>query len=66
MELVMADHDIQKSQNLLKDLEREILFMTELMRQVRVSSHNLNETWVALNVTKRNWKRRIKEEYELD
>jgi hypothetical protein len=62
----MADHDIQKSQNLLKDLEREFLFMTELMRQMNVSSHNLNETWVALNVTKRNWRRRVKEEYELD
>jgi len=62
----MAEHDIQKSQKLLKDLEKEMLLMTELIRRVRVSSHNLNETWIALNVTQRNWKRRIEEDYDLD
>ena len=55
----MAKHDIQKSQKLLKDLEKEMLSMTELMRQMRVLSHNLNETWISLNVTQRNWKRRV-------
>ena len=62
----MADHDIQKSQELLKDLEKEMLSMTELMRQMRVISHNLDETWISLYVTQRNWKRRVEKYYDLD
>ncbi len=62
----MANHDIQKSQKLLKDLEREMLSMTELMRQMRVLSHNLNGTWIAIYVEQRNWKRRVEEDYDLD
>lgn len=62
----MAHHDIQKSQKLLKDLEREMLSMTELMRQMRVMSHNLDQTWTSLNVTQKNWKRRAEEDSELD
>ena len=61
----MAEHDIQKSQKLLKDLEREMLFMTELMRQMRVLSHNLDQTWTSLYVTQRNWKRNVDEDYDL-
>ena len=62
----MANHDIQKSQKLLKDLEREMLLMTELMRQMRVISHNLDETWTSLYVTQVNWKRRTDENYDLE
>jgi hypothetical protein len=62
----MANHDIQKSQKLLKDLEREMLLMTELMRQMRVISHNLDETWTSLYVTQVNWKRRTEENYDLE
>ncbi len=62
----MANHDIQKSQKLLKDLEKEMLSMTELMRQMRVLSHNLDQTWVSLYVEQRNWKRRVEEDYDLD
>jgi hypothetical protein len=62
----MAHHDIQTSQKLLKDLEKEMLSMTELMRQMRVLSHNLGQTWTSLYVTQRNWKRRVGEDYNLD
>ena len=62
----MANHDIQTSQKLLKDLEKEMLSMTELMRQMRVLSHNLGQTWTSLYVTQRNWKRRVEEDYNLD
>ena len=62
----MAKNDIQKSQKLLKDLEREMLSMTELMRQMRVLSHNLDQTWTSLYVEQRNWKSRVDEDYELD
>ena len=61
----MANHDIQISQKLLKDLEREMLSMTELMRQMRVLSHNLDQTWIALHVTHVNWNRRVEEDYDL-
>ena len=62
----MANHDIQTSQKLLKDLEKEMLSMTQLMSQMRVVSHNLDETWTALYVTHRNWQRRVEEDFELD
>lgn len=58
----MANHDIQKSQKLLKDLEKEMLSMTELMRQMRVISHNLDQTWTAIYVTQRNWKCKVEED----
>ncbi len=62
----MTDHDIQTSQKLLKDLEEEMLSMTELMRQVRVITHNLDQTWTSLYVTQRNWKRKVEEDYDLN
>ncbi len=62
----MANHDIQKSQELLKDLERDMLFMTELMRQMRVITHNIDQTWTSLYVTQRNWKRKVEEDYDLN
>ena len=65
-ESIMAEHDIQTSQKLLKDLEKEMLSMTQLMSQMRVMSHNLDQTWTALYVTQRNWKRRVEEDFELD
>lgn len=61
----MATHDIQRSQKLLKELDKEMLSMTELMRQMRDMSHNLDETWIALNMEERNWKRRVKDDYDL-
>jgi hypothetical protein len=65
-ELIMANHDIQTSQELLKDLERDMLSMTELMRQMRVITHNIDQTWTSLYVTQRNWKRRAEEDYDLE
>ena len=62
----MANHGIQTSQKLLKDLERDMLSMTELMRQVRVITHNIDQTWTSLYVTQRNWKRKVEEDYYLD
>jgi hypothetical protein len=62
----MANHDIQTSQKLLKDLDKEMLSMMELMRRMRVLSHNLDQTWTALYVTQRNWKIRVEEDYDLD
>ena len=62
----MANDGIQKSQKLLKELERKMLSMTELMRQMRVLSHNLDQTWTSLYVTQRNWERRVEEDYVLD
>jgi hypothetical protein len=58
----MAMHDIQTSQKLIKDLEKKMLSMTELMRQMRVLSHNLDQTWTAMYVTQRNWKRKVEED----
>jgi hypothetical protein len=62
----MADHDIQTSQKLLKDLEGGVIHLRELMRQVEVVSHNLKGTWIAISVTHGNWKRKVEEDYDLD
>ena len=61
----MADHDIQTSQKLLKDLEEEMILLRELIRRVEVVSHNMNGTWIAISVTHGNWERRVKEDYDL-
>ena len=58
----MADHDIQKSRHLLKELEKEISVMRELMRRVEVSAYNMNGVWIAISVTQRNWQRDFKED----
>lgn len=57
----MADHDIQKSQQLLKRLEDEMNFLSSLLFQVSVVSSNLKGTWRAIDQVHKNWKRDIEE-----
>lgn len=57
----MADYDIQKSQHLLKRLEEEMSFLSNLMSQAQVVASNLKGTWIAISVTHGNWKRDIEE-----
>jgi hypothetical protein len=57
----MANHDIQKSQHLLKRLEEEMIFLRSLMSQAEVVASNLQGTWTAVSVTHENWKRRTEE-----
>ncbi len=58
----MADHDIQKSQHLLKRLEEEMIFLRNLMSQAEVVAYNLHGTWTAVSVTYGNWKRDLEEQ----
>jgi len=65
----MADHAIQKSQNILKRLDEEMIFLNSLMAetndlvtkmncvtaQVIFVSSNLKSTWSALDKTHRTW-----------
>ena len=53
----MANHDIQKSQHLLKRLEEEMIFLNSLMSQSLVVVSNIKGTWTAIKVTHENWKR---------
>lgn len=53
----MADHDIQKSQHLLKRLNEEIIFLSSLMAQARIVSCNLQGTWITIDQLHRSWKR---------
>ena len=62
----MTNHHIQASRRLLKDLEKEISQMRELMRQLQVISHNMEGTWTSIHVVEGNWRRRVEEEYDLD
>ena len=55
----MADYDIQKSQQLLKRLEEEMIFLSSLMSQAQIVASNLKGTWTAIRVTQENWKRDI-------
>jgi len=55
----MADHDIQKSQHLLKRLNEEIIFLSSLMAQAQIVSSNLQGTWIAIDQLHRSWKRDI-------
>lgn len=55
----MADHDIQKSQHLLKRIDEEIIFLSSLMAQAQIVSSNLQGTWTAIDQLHRNWKRDI-------
>lgn len=50
----MADHDIQKSQQLLKRLEEEMIFLSSLMSQAQIVASNLKGTWTAISVTQQN------------
>ena len=53
----MANHDIQKSQQLLKRLEEEMIFLSCLMSQAQIVASNLKGTWTAIAQTHKNWKR---------
>ena len=55
----MADHDIQKSQHLLKRLNEEIIFLSSLMAQAQIVSSNLQGTWKTIDQLHRSWKRDI-------
>jgi len=55
----MADRDIQKSQQLLKRLEEEMMFLSNLLSQASVVSSNLKGTWTAIDQVHKNWKRDI-------
>ncbi len=57
----MADHDIQKSKQLLKRLEEEMSFLSSLMSQATIVSSNLKGTWTAIYQVHKNWKRDIEE-----
>ena len=57
----MADHDIQKSQQLLKRLEEEMIFLSSLMSQAQIVASNLKGIWIAIDQTHKNWKRDIAE-----
>jgi hypothetical protein len=52
---------IQKSQQLLKRLEEEMIFLSSLMSQTQIVASNLKETWTAIGQTHKNWKRDIEE-----
>ena len=59
--VIMADHDIQKSKQLLKRLEEEMIFLSSLMYQAQIVASNLKETWTAIDQINLNWKRDIAE-----
>jgi hypothetical protein len=65
----MADHDIQKSKNLLKRLDEEIIFLSSLMSQINALSSqvlyvssNIKGTWSAIDEIYENWEKKGKEE----
>jgi len=65
----MADHDIQKSKNLLKRLDEEIIFLSSLMSQINALSSqviyvssNIKGTWSAIDEIHKNWDKKGKEE----
>jgi hypothetical protein len=58
----MADHDIQKSRHLLKRLEEEMIFLSDLMSQVNglsaqvvFVSSSLKETWTSIEKIHKNY-----------
>lgn len=55
----MDNHDIQKSQHLLKRLEEDMNFLRNLLSQAEAVSSSLNGTWTAIRVTYTNWKRKM-------
>lgn len=57
----MADHDIQKSKQLLKRLEEEMIFLSSLMSQAQIVASNLKGTWTAIDQTNKSWKRDTEE-----
>lgn len=68
----MADHDIQKSKNLLKRLDEEIIFLSSIMSQINALSSqvlyvssNIKGTWSSIDEIYENWEKREKEEEKL-
>ena len=60
----MADHDIQKSQHLLKRLEEEMIFLSHLLTQMESLSFqvgfvcsNVKKTWYEIDQTHKHWKK---------
>jgi hypothetical protein len=65
----MGDHDIQKSKNLLKRLDEEMIFLGSLMTQINglssqvlCVSSNIKGTWYAIDELHKNWENKEKEE----
>jgi hypothetical protein len=61
----MADHDIQKSQQLLKRLEEEMIFLSGIMTQINslssqvmYVSSNIKGTWSAIDEIHKNWEKK--------
>lgn len=68
----MADHDIQKSKNLLKRLDEEIIFLSSLMSQINALSSqvlyvssNIKGTWSAIDEIYENWENKEKAEEKI-
>ena len=58
----MAGHDIQKSKNLLKRLDEEMIFLGSLTSQVILVSSNIKGTWSAIDTVHKNWEKGKEEE----
>ena len=59
----MADHDIQKFRHLLKSLEEEMMFLSDLMAQieslvvqVQYASSGTKRTWSEIEKVHKDWK----------
>jgi hypothetical protein len=57
----MVDHDIQKSQHLLKRLEEEMQFLSSLLSQASIVASNIKGTWIAIDQVHKSWKRGLEE-----
>jgi hypothetical protein len=57
----MVDHDIQKSQHLLKRLEEEMQFLSSLLSQASIVASNIKGTWIAIDQVHKSWKQRMEE-----
>jgi len=53
----MADQDIITSQSLLKELEKQMRSLNNLISEMDIVIHNLKETWTAISITHINFKR---------
>lgn len=64
----MTDPDIQNSRHLLKRLDEEMIFLSDLMiqinslsSQVLYVSSNIKGTWSAIDKIHKNWENKAKE-----
>ena len=53
----MVNYDIQKSQHLLKRLEKEMNSLDNLVSQALTITSNLKGLWTAIEQSCNNWKR---------